>query len=161
LQHGGEASRESYANIYGARRDRHIDFFNRMRPYYEEEVDGKRRLFIQAGFSSMHGPIREHHFDNFFWDRTLWEMAMAVDGRVDSNDPVYPKRLRLFHTIYIGHTPTTNYDIEIPMQRCNIWNVDTGAAFLGRIAVMDIETKLFWQSDPVQSLYPHEKGRNK
>ena len=161
LMHGGQASVNSYIGIYGQERDRHIEFFNRMRMYYEEVKDGKKQLFIHAGFTSMHGPEREHHPDTFCWDRTLWEMALALDGRIGKDDPIYPKRLRVYDTIHIGHTPTTNYDIGIPMQRCNIWNVDTGAAFLGRITMMDIETKIFWQSDTVQSLYPDEKGRNK
>lgn len=162
LIHGGQASVDSYASIFGAERDRHIDFYNRMRMYHEEETpEGLKHLFVHAGFTSMHGPVREHHPESLCWDRTLWELAMAVDGRIGKEDPVYPKRLHLYDTVFIGHTPTTNYHIEIPMQRCDVWNVDTGAAFLGRITVMDIETKVFWQSDPVHSHYPREKGRNK
>jgi len=74
---------------------------------------------------------------------------------------LYPKRLRLYDEIYIGHTPTTNYGVDTPMHKCNVWNIDTGAAFEGRITVLDIDSKRFWQSDIVQSLYPDEKGRNK
>jgi serine/threonine protein phosphatase 1 len=47
------------------------------------------------------------------------------------------------------------------MQRCNVWNMDTGAAFTGRLSVMDVDTKEFFQSDVVQGLYPGETGRNK
>jgi serine/threonine protein phosphatase 1 len=47
------------------------------------------------------------------------------------------------------------------MNKCNVWNVDTGAAFTGRITVMDIDTKRYWQSDVVKDLYPGEPGRNK
>jgi serine/threonine protein phosphatase 1 len=39
--------------------------------------------------------------------------------------------------------------------------VDTGAAFKGRLTALDIQTKEFWQSDPVWKLYPQEQGRNK
>jgi len=69
--------------------------------------------------------------------------------------------LMLYDEIFIGHTPTTNYDIDTPMHRCNVWNIDTGAAFQGRISIMDINTEQYWQSDVVQQLYPGEKGRNK
>ena len=48
----------------------------------------------------------------------------------------------------------------VPVQKANIWNVDTGAAFKGPITVMDIDTKKFWQSDKVTDLYPDEIGRN-
>jgi serine/threonine protein phosphatase 1 len=49
----------------------------------------------------------------------------------------------------------------MPMQAANVWNVDTGAAFLGRLTAMDIESKIFWQSDLVYTLYPGERGRNR
>jgi len=158
LFHGGRATVESYAGVGAEQRERHLVFFNRMRPYYEDE---HRRLFIHAGFSSMHGPVKEHHRSNYFWDRTLWEIALAADKRISRKSLFYPKRLLLYDEIFIGHTPTTNYDVDTPMHKCNVWNVDTGAAFLGRISVMDIDTKQYWQSDVVQEFYPDEKGRNK
>ncbi|HEY4063596.1 MAG TPA: metallophosphoesterase family protein [Puia sp.] len=158
LFHGGQATVDSYKGITPEQKEAHLAFFYRMRPYYE---DGAGRLFIHAGFSSMHGPAREHHASNYFWDRTLWEMALAVDRRIPQDSIFYPQRLLLYKEIYIGHTPTTNYDIETPMQRCNVWNIDTGAAFQGKISALDIATNEFRQSDGVAQLYPGEKGRNK
>lgn len=46
------------------------------------------------------------------------------------------------------------------LNKANIWNVDTGAAFTGAVSIMDINTKDFWQSEPLPHLYPNEKGRN-
>jgi serine/threonine protein phosphatase 1 len=158
LFHGGAATVASYAGIAPAGISRHLAFFDRMVPYFE---DDKGRLFIHAGFSSMHGPAAEHHSNNYFWDRTLWETALAADDRIPPDSLFYPRRLLLYQEIYIGHTPTTNYGLDTPMQRCNVWNVDTGAAFTGRVTVMDIGTKKFVQSDIVQQLYPGEPGRNK
>jgi len=68
-------------------------------------------------------------------------------------------RLRLFHQIFIGHTPTLHYDVETPMQCSNIINLDTGAGFNGKLSGMDINTQAYWQSDAVQDFYPEEKGR--
>jgi serine/threonine protein phosphatase 1 len=158
LLHGGQASIGSYIGISIKDRKTHLEFYRRMRPYYEE---GRHRLFVHAGFSNMRGPVREHNLSNFFWDRTLWEMALAVDKKIPKESLFYPKRLLLYDEIFIGHTPTTNYDVEIPMNKCNVWNVDTGAAFMGRITIMDVDTKKFKQSDVVQLLYPGENGRNK
>jgi serine/threonine protein phosphatase 1 len=158
LFHGGQATVDSYEGIGREQKEVQLDFFKRMLPYCE---DGDGRLFIHAGFSSMHGPAREHHVSNYSWDRTLWEMALAVDKRIPKDSLFYPRRLLLYKEIYIGHTPTTNYDIETPMQRCNVWNIDTGAAFQGRISVMDIATKAYWQSAVAAQFYPGEKGRNK
>src|SRR6201991_2339689 len=157
LLHGGQASIASYTGINAKDKSRHLELFKRMRLYYEED----RRLFVHAGFSNMRGPVREHNPNNFFWDRTLWEMALAVDKMIPKESLFYPKRLLLYDKNFIGHTPTTNYDVETPMNKCNVWNVDTGAAFMGRITIMDVDTKKFNQSDVVQLLYPGEQGRNK
>lgn len=158
LIHGGQATVDSYTRIGPMERERHLEFFDRMLPYYE---DGHRRLFIHAGFSSVHGPAKEHFTSNFFWDRTLWETAVAVNDLIPRGSKYYPQRLMLYDEIFIGHTPTTNYDIETPMHRGNVWNVDTGAAFQGRISIMDVDTKQYWQSDVVQHFYPGERGRNR
>jgi peptide methionine sulfoxide reductase MsrA len=44
-----------------------------------------------------------------------------------------------------------------PVQRACIWNVDTGAAFKGPLTIMDIDTKDFWQSEPLHQLYFEER----
>ena len=157
LFHGGQATVESYNFINPTIRVRHLNFFEQMKDY---EVDEQNRLFIHAGFTSMHGPRQEFHTSNFGWDRTLWEMALATDKRIEKDSFLFPKRLMLFHEIYIGHTPTLYYKKDVPMQGCNVWNIDTGAAFKGKLTVMDINTKQFWQSDHVFNLYPGEPGRN-
>lgn len=156
--HGGKSTIESYQNIELSRKRQHLEFFSQMKDYF---VDENNNLFIHAGFSSMHGPEKEHYQTNFSWDRTLWEMALTMDKRIKKDSLLYPKRLLLFNEIYIGHTPTLHYDVEIPMHGCNVWNVDTGACFYGKLSCLDIQTKEFWQSDVVQTFYPNEKGRNK
>jgi serine/threonine protein phosphatase 1 len=156
--HGGKSTIESYQDFGLSEKKKHQEFFNQMKDYF---VDENNNLFIHAGFSSMHGPEKEHYQTNFSWDRTLWEMALTMDKRIKKDSILYPKRLLLFNEIYIGHTPTLHYDVEIPMQGCNVWNIDTGAGFYGKLSCIDIESKEFWQSDVVQNLYPNEKGRNK
>ena len=158
LAQGGQATVDSYAGADSELKMRHLIFFTRMLPYYEDE---HRRLFVHAGFTSIHGPKKEYFSSNFYWDRTLWEMAVVADNRIAPGSLFYPKRFRLYDEIFIGHTPTTNYDTDTPMHKCNVWNVDTGAAFDGRITVMDSDSKRYWQSDVVRDLYPGEQGRNK
>lgn len=157
LMHGGKETIESYAHIDEANRQQHLQWLEQMKYFQRDEKD---RLFIHAGFTSMHGPEKEFHSSNFSWDRTLWEMAITMDKSITPDSVLYPKRLKLFTEIFIGHTPTLHYNIGIPMQGCNVWNVDTGAAFTGKLSIMDAESKEFWQSDPVFELYPGEKGRN-
>lgn len=158
LFHGGQETAESYHSLDTISRQKHLNFLEQMKYY---EVDELNRLYIHAGFTSMHGPQQEFYSSNFGWDRTLWEMALTMDKRIKKDSLLFPKRLKLFHEIYIGHTPTVYYNVDIPMQGCNVWNVDTGAAFKGRLSVIDVDTKKFWQSDPVISLYPGQTGRNK
>ncbi len=155
---GGTSTANSYSNIDDEVKQKHIEFFNRLINYH---VDEKNNLFIHAGYSSMHGPAKETYTSNYNWDRTLWEMALAMDKNIQKDSKIYPKRLKLFNELFIGHTPTTDYDSDVPMNAVNIWNVDTGAAFHGKLTVLDTDTKEFWQSDVVQKFYPNEKGRNK
>ena len=156
--HGGKSTMESYANIDSIQKERHLEFFDDMKDYF---VDDNNNLFIHAGFSSMHGPEKEHYVTNYSWDRTLWEMALTMDKRIKKDSLSYPKRLLLYNEIYIGHTPTLHYNIEVPMQGCNVWNIDTGAGFYGKLTCIDVATKAFWQSDVVKGFYSDEKGRNK
>lgn len=155
--HGGKATMKSYENISVNEIKQHIAFFEKMKDFF---VDDQNRLFIHAGFTSMHGPAKEIYASNYSWDRTLWEMALTMDKRIQKDSKLYPKRLLLFKEIYLGHTPTLNYDIEVPMQGCNVWNIDTGAGFYGKLTLMDINSKQFWQSEYLPKLYPNEKGRN-
>lgn len=158
LQHGGTSTIESYHKIPVEEWSDHLAFFDRMQNYI---VDEENRLFIHAGFSSMHGPEKEVYASNFSWDRTLWETALAVHNKLQRNDKVFPKRLKLFNEIFIGHTPTINWDVAEPWKRCNVWNVDTGAAFTGKLSLLNIANGEFWQSDPLTVLYKGETGRNR
>lgn len=157
-QHGGLATQAGYRNRSEEKKNEHLEFFRRM-PYYH--IDEQNRLFVHAGFTSMHGPNREHYESNYIWDRTLLECAIATGDDIEPTSIRYPKRLRHFSEIYIGHTPTQYYDSETPIRGANLWNVDTGAAFKGSLTALDIDTKEYWQSDPVYKLYPNEMGRNK
>jgi len=125
------------------------------------EIDEKNKLFIHAGFTSMHGPQKEFYSSNYSWDRTLWEMALAMDTHIKKDSELYPKRLKLFEEIFIGHTPTLYYNIKEPIHAANVWNIDTGAAFDGKLTIVDADSKTFWQSDMVKDLYPGEVGRNR
>jgi serine/threonine protein phosphatase 1 len=158
LFNGGLSTIDSYKTIDSDARQRHLSFFEKLKYY---EIDEKNRLYVHAGFTHVLGPQYEAYQSTFCWDRTLWEMAVAMDKRMDRDSIYFPRRLRHFEEIYIGHTPVSNYDSEVPMQACNVWNIDTSSAYMGKLSVMDVDTKKFWQSDQVISLYPGEVGRNK
>jgi serine/threonine protein phosphatase 1 len=62
-----------------------------------------------------------------------------------------------FNEIFIGHTSTTNWSTDKPMNAVNIHNLDTGAGHEGKLTIMDIHSREFWQSDPVGTLYPEKR----
>lgn len=157
FQSGGEATIKSYQQITTETKAMHIEFIKNMLNYY---VDDQNRLFIHAGFSSVRGPQHERYANSYWWDRTLWETAIALNPNLSTDSVLYPKRLNLFSEIYIGHTPTLHIGKEVPVLAANVWNMDTGAAFTGKLSMLDVDTKEYWQSSTVTTLYPNEKGRN-
>lgn len=157
LEHGGQSSIDAYRTFTEEQKLEHINFFREMFNFYKDDED---RLFVHAGFTNLHGPDFEYHDTGFYWDRTLWEMALSMNENLSPDDQFYPKRLQHFKEIYIGHTPVTRIGESFPVNKANIWNVDTGAAFKGSISALDIDSKEVYQSDPVHTLYPDEQGRN-
>lgn len=156
--HGGKETMSSYMRFSKEDKKKHLQFFENLRLYY---LDDENRLFLHAGFTSMHGVTKEVNEETLYYDRTLWEMALTMDKSIEKNSAIYPNRLKHYHEIFIGHTPTINFNVDVPMHAANVWNIDTGAAFTGKLTGMDIDTKAFFQSDALPDLYPNEKGRNK
>ena len=157
LKHGGQATMDSYNGVHRNIRSIHLKFYSDLENYF---IDEKNRLFIHAGFTNMHGVAYEYFPKMFYWDRTLWELALALNSKLRPGDTMYPKRLSHYEEIYIGHTPVTRIGKEIPVKAANVWNIDTGAAFRGPLTIIDADSKKYWQSDPVHILYPGERGRN-
>ena len=157
FKHGGEATFLAYDTFSEKKNKRHIEFLQSLQDYY---LDDQNRLFIHAGFTNMNGIEYEYFPRLFYWDRTLWETALALDSAISKGSYLYPKRLKLYNEIYIGHTPVTQIEQTIPIQKACVWNIDTGAAFNGPLTILDVDTKEFWQSEPLNELYFNEKGRN-
>ena len=156
-KHGGESTVIAYSKVTIEKKEKHIKFLESLEDSY---LDDENRLFIHAGFTNLNGIDYEYFTKQFYWDRTLWETALSLDDRISKESMFYPSRFKKYHEIYIGHTPVTRINKTIPIQKANVWNIDTGAAFKGKLSIMDIETKEYWQSEPVFELYPIEKGRN-
>ena len=157
FQHGGKATAMAYEKISPSEKEAHITFLQSLQNYH---IDAQNRLFVHAGFTNLKGVEQEYFKPLFYWDRTLWEMVLALDSKLDSGSLHYPKRLQLYSEIFIGHTPVTQIGNDVPISFANVWNVDTGAAFKGKLSIMDVATKEFWQSDALPDLYPDENGRN-
>lgn len=129
----------------------HRNFFNKQAHYY---LDDKHRLFVHGGFNR-HYLLNEQDPSTFYWDRDLWRSALSHKN-TNSTFKVKEK----FSEIYIGHTTTKMWNTDKPMNAAMIWNLDTGAGFDGKLTIMNIDTKEYFQSDSVKELYPNQKGRN-
>jgi len=91
--------------------------------------------------------------NDLHWNRELWEDACYGQAQY-KHDKELPKMLRQYKEIYIGHT---SLFLMKPVNACNVWNLDTGAGWDGKLTIMDVDTKEYWQSDYVKMLYPMDK----
>lgn len=157
FNHGGRITMDRYTVLDKDKKQLHLLFLESLKDYH---LDDDNRLFVHAGFTNINGIHHEYFPRMFYWDRTLWETALALNPALKPDDMLYPKRFNHYKEIFIGHTPVTRIGLTVPVQKANIWNIDTGAAFKGPLTIMDADTKEYWQSDPVFELYPEENGRN-
>jgi serine/threonine protein phosphatase 1 len=157
FKHGGKATVDAYNLVSEEKKELHIIFLESLKNYY---LDDKNRLFVHAGFTNLNGVENEFFPKMLYWDRTLWEMAVCLDTTIPKSSVLYPSRLKIYHEIYLGHTPTTKIDSFLPLNKASVWNIDTGAAFKGPLTILDVDSKQFWQSDNLPTLYPIENGRN-
>lgn len=138
----------------------HIDFFKHQINYY---IDDKNRLFVHGGFDRSFS-IKDQTPYIYYWDRELWEEAMSYEATIRGNESNKKIKNKFktkdnFSEIFIGHSSTINWNKDTPMRAVNIWNLDTGAGYKGKLTIMNVDTHEFWQSDPVQRLYPNHVGR--
>ena len=103
----------------------HQEFFNSAK-YYHVEND---MLFVHGGFDYTRG-VEETPQHTLLWDRNMIEDArfQEISG---------------FKKIFVGHT----YIGLTPVKRNNVWCVDTGAGWDGKLCLMDVDTEEYWLSD--------------
>jgi len=175
LTQGGAATIESYIRTGYLTKDSHKDFFKACNLYY---IDEENRGFVHGGFTSNRGLGHEQYEADYYWDRDLWNLAIMCHSSYDINNKSKALRFKKHKEIFIGHTATTNWNIKnhypeakdpnqakqgaitVPMNRCNVWNLDTGCGWQnGKLTIMDVATKNYWQSDLLKELYPSEQSR--
>ena len=153
---GGQATIDSYLRLPDDARlkimKRHLKFFDKGVYYF---IDEENRLYIHGGYN-WHRPIGDTSNYDMTWDRHLWETA-GYWNKVKKNETLFVKQ---YKEVFIGHTTTSWYDKTLePVNFTNVWNLDQGGGWEGKLTIMDVESKEYWQSDIVKTLYPDEKGR--
>lgn len=144
LEQGGQATCNSYS---AGIPESHRQFFRNSRPYHVEN----NRLFVHAGI--LPGRKAEECADNIlYWDRSLVRTA------IDLERSKKPRQLTPYDEVFVGHTPIGTHK---PTKYCEVWMVDTGAAWSGELSIMNVETKEWFTSDVVKDLYPGANGRGR
>lgn len=153
VQQGGQATKDAYENkvgYYDFDVEAHRKFFRNQVNYY---IDEENRVFIHGGYMSEEGCGKDNHESVYYWNRKLWNTALS------GSSTEMPRLLRPHKEIFIGHTSTVMWNTDKPMNACNVWNLDTGGGWHGKVTIMDVDSKEYWQSDLCKDLYPDERGR--
>jgi serine/threonine protein phosphatase 1 len=140
ISQGGDATRHSYPT--GVPQE-HIALLREALLYYETD----NRLFVHAGFDPKQA-IEKQSQHVLLWDRNFIQSAFHYnrDGE--------PHHVTTYDEVYIGHTPTLNFGQTLPIHVCEVYLIDTGAGWMGGVlTIMDIDSKEYFQSDPVDQLY--------
>jgi serine/threonine protein phosphatase 1 len=117
---------------------KHIRFLSEAHLYFVDE----NRLFVHGGFDP-DCSLADTPKETFIWDRSFLEKAQEFHH-------IFPEwRYGDYDEIFLGHNPTINFGKSEPQKYCNVWDLDTGAGWGARLTIMDVDTKEFWQSDPV------------
>lgn len=125
---------------------RHREFLKKALYYW---LDGKNRLFVHGGVFKGK-PLSEHTPDELMWTRGLWQDR--------HNSDQHRVMLMRYSEVYVGHTTIWDHSHK-PICYGNIWFMDTGGGWEGKLSLMNIDTKEVFQSDMVEELYPGVHGR--
>ena len=155
---GGNSTLKSYMERPPSDIEPHRIFFRRLHHFYEDHAN---RVYLHAGYTQGGGVRFENPMRNLWWDRGMFEMAYLHQKRHGDNPQLYkemyPTILKTYYEIYVGHTSTQHWDTLQPIQACNVINLDTGGGHLnGRLTIMDVDSKEYWQSDKLKDLYPDD-----
>ncbi|MBU4478943.1 MAG: metallophosphoesterase, partial [Candidatus Omnitrophica bacterium] len=137
---GGDRTIASYGG--GPMSKAHIDFLKSGQLW----IEIKDKIFVHGGFNPDIS-LSNHNAQTLVWDRTLFDAAWKMQSMGNE------RKLGSYKDIFVGHTTTEFYNTLKPIHACNVWNIDTGAGWSGKLTIMDVTTKEYWQSDLTQDLY--------
>lgn len=152
---GGRATLESFL-----KREDNLpvqDFLNSL-PYFLVEDN---KLFVHGGVAMTGKGI---DLDGYSGWETTWDrrIASAVMLRILGYDTsgLFSFTVQPYDELYLGHTPTQRARPDFtPIIYDNIYLLDQGAGWNGKLTAMDIETHEYWQSDFTPELYRGIQGR--
>jgi len=145
---GGKETQKSYQYNRNNVPQPHLKLLQNAIPYLELE----NKLFVHGGINPGIS-LKKQGPDLMMWDRDLLSDAV----RVHKSNPAH--RYGKWDDIFLGHTTTQFYRTLKPLHACNVWDLDTGGGWSGKLTIMNFDTYEYWQSDLVPDLYPQISGR--
>ena len=158
-QQGGHASIKAYQSLLMnsefERIESHMDLLQNKAVYYH--IDTDNNLFVHGGFNWKE-PIAVQYKPDLTWDRRLAQTAYMWQKQHDRGAKL--ESVKDYNEVFIGHTTTSRTQPDLkPVHASNVWNLDQGAGYEGKLTLMNIDTKEYFQSDNVNELYPGVRGR--
>jgi len=150
LNQGGKQTLQSYKNNMNEQLYKHHKLLETAPLFF---MDEQNRLFVHGGFE-MQTPLENAFYDQpeiFYWDRTVWKKAIEntepISFQLSVDNPVYE------NDIFIGHSNTfLSFPDLKPVNFQNVWNLDQGAAYGGKLTIMNVDTYDYWQSDLIAGI---------
>jgi len=151
VSQGGQATLESYDFTFN---EAHLNFLDHCRYSYTDE---KNRIFCHGGFPKDTTDILDVDRHIITWDRSL--VKNAITKKQYSTDKTRTKYVEAFEEVWVGHTTTQGWKTFQPIIAFNIYLLDTGAGWDGKLTLMDVDSKEVFQSDFGWELYGENQGR--
>ena len=144
LLQGGQNTKDNYLKHPKDIMKKHLEFLSNAAFYYK---DGKR-VFVHGGLHPT-DKLEETKEQFLLWDRSLFD-----NRHMES----YMELFSDWKEIYVGHTSVWNVSHK-PIKYNNVWFMDTGGGWEGKVSMMDIDSKEIFQSEKSIELYPEVRGR--
>lgn len=118
----------------------HQEFFSNAVYWH---IEKSNMVFVHGGFNPC-VLLADQRKTDLLWDRKLIETARRKPIYKNLRLPI--DKNKLWKKVFVGHTTTENEGAE-PIKRHNLWMIDCGAGWKGRLCIMDIDTEEYWLSE--------------
>ncbi len=140
LRKGGNITKSSYTKNGKLRKKlmkKHAELLEKAVLYF---IDEKNRLYVHAGLDWNYPVDKQPAEKNYYTGRDTWRIEAPKLKRAGKKFP--------YKNVFIGHTHTElDYPDCNPVKIANLWNLDQGAGWDGKLTIMDVDSFKYWQSE--------------
>jgi serine/threonine protein phosphatase 1 len=142
--------------------------YNTLLSYEQEDVpkehttllENAKLWHIENNILFVHGGIiAGTHVEDNSKDEILWNRSLIHNARIKGNMRPDYRMQNIYSEIFIGHTTTGHFGTYEPVKFCEITDIDTGGGWEGKLTIMNLKTREYFQSDYVKDLYPKSRAR--